>query len=345
MLALRARRTAARPSATCRCPTRPASRRPRARGVVHVASTRNPNQVFDLVPGDRALRGRATAHARPARPSGRSCRCARASCPGCLYLHDLALDRRAAARQRRRAERGRAPRRRRRLRAASGGRACIERLGRPAPSRANYLQLNSIAAGADARAARSSPRRRDAIVDAPARAPQLPGRRPRRDLLRRDARAGRPRPHAPALGASARAGGSGSTTAATARSGWSRTARFQRVARASRLDARPRASHGDVAFVGTSRVLPRFRQYAPGLDLATQRLRRPRARHADAAGCWAASSGRTATRSSPSRRFRRCGDGLSLPPAGARRVDERAGPLLSPCSSHEPQSRGGRAQP
>ena len=39
---------------------------------------------------------------------------------------------------------------------------------------------------------------------------------------------------------------------------------FQRVAHAARLDARA-VLRGRVAFVGTSRVLPRFRQYAPGL--------------------------------------------------------------------------------
>ncbi len=38
------------------------------------------------------------------------------------------------------------------------------------------------------------------------------------------------------------------------------------------------AFHGRFAFVGTSRVLPRFRQYAPGLKTDARDLRRPRAR-------------------------------------------------------------------
>ena len=69
-----------------------------ARGVVHVATTRNPNQVYDL----DARRPRACCVPSPhALPS----RCALPARPG--------ADRRRAPRQRRRTERGRPPRRRR----------------------------------------------------------------------------------------------------------------------------------------------------------------------------------------------------------------------------------------
>ena len=126
-------------------------------------------------------------------------------------------------------------------------------------------------------------RSRDSFFSASADAPsarrpgpsQLPGRPARRDLLGRDARADRARADAPALGAPARAAGSGSTTAATARSASSSDGALRARSRGCPAGRAASASTGDVAFVGTSRVLPRFRQYAPG----------PRRRRAASAAC------------------------------------------------------------
>src|SRR5206468_1348209 len=57
----------------------------RRRGIVHVASTRNPNQVFDLRPAAPSANGRRPGDARTLVP-------VRARFfPGGLYLHDLAL--------------------------------------------------------------------------------------------------------------------------------------------------------------------------------------------------------------------------------------------------------------
>ena len=161
----------------------------------------------------------------------------------------------------------------------------------------NYLQLNSIAAGADLASSFFS-----ASADAHRRAApgpsQLPGRPPRRRLLRRDARARRARADAAALGAAARRRAVG---------GQQRLRRGRRLSTDGRFEAVARLP-------GWTRglVLPRRRrvrrhvardpalpQYAPGLDLDAQRLRRPRGRHAHRARSSAASSGRTATRSSP----------------------------------------------
>ncbi len=60
----------------------------RARNVVHVASTRNPNQVFDLMP----VSGTRERLDRPGLETGRELVPVRSRFyPGCLYIHDLAL--------------------------------------------------------------------------------------------------------------------------------------------------------------------------------------------------------------------------------------------------------------
>ena len=80
----------------------------RKRHVVHVASTRNPNQVYDFKPV-RSLAPRRDVALEPL--SGRPLVPVRSRFyPGSAYLHDLALRRGRAPRQCRRAERGGPPR-------------------------------------------------------------------------------------------------------------------------------------------------------------------------------------------------------------------------------------------
>jgi len=219
----------------------------RERRIVHVAATRNPNQILDLAP--------AKAEGRPLLP-------VRARFyPGRLYLHDLALvggvlhgnavgENAVVRLDGDRHERVWWP-------------SAIERHGRPDFSR-NYLQLNSIAAG-------------DSIADSyftastDAVAARRPGHRnfpvDRRGVLysgasREPVARGLTRPHSARLhrgrvwvddsgyGGLVTLAGDGFETVARL-PGWTRGLCF----------------HGRVAFVGTSRVLPRFRSYAPGLDV------------------------------------------------------------------------------
>ena len=114
----------------------------RTRMVVHIASTRNPNQVFDLIPV-AGMRDRLDVP--PTGPRTNWSRSARASIPGCLYIHDLAMiggDLHANAVGQNAV-----------VRLDDDGRAervwwpkCIETENGPIFSR-NHIQLNSIAAG------------------------------------------------------------------------------------------------------------------------------------------------------------------------------------------------------
>jgi uncharacterized protein (TIGR03032 family) len=220
----------------------------RERGVVHLASTRNPNQVYDLVP--------AVAEGRPLVPLRSR------FLPGSLYLHDLALvggelhanavGHNAVVRL-----------------PPDGGfervwwPKAIERAGEPDFSR-NYLQLNSIAAGPtlersafSASAERISARRpghrnfpvdrRGVIFDGATREP----------LVR-----GLTRPHSARLHEGRLwVDDSGYGGVGTVADG-----RFEPLARLGSW-TRGLCLVGEVAFVGISRVIPRFRQYAPGLDV------------------------------------------------------------------------------
>jgi len=227
------------------------------RGRLHVASTRNPNVLFEFAPatgflgeepGDETLRGALLP------VSARYL-------PGRLYLHDLAF-----------------------VGGALHGSACgINAIVRfpeaggfrpvwwprsidaPAGPRfdRNYLQLNSIAAGRtlkesffSASAAVPSARRpgqRNFPVDG--RGVLFSGRN--RDVVA----TGLTRPH------SARLHGG---RVWVANSGYGELGvvagdRFEALARLPGW-TRGLACRGGVAFVGTSRVIPRFRSYAPGLD-------------------------------------------------------------------------------
>lgn len=236
----------------------------RRRGVVHLASTRNPNQIFELAPARGLLErddvrlsraDRREAALRPLLPLRSRL------FPGSLYLHDLALvggvlhgnavGHNAVVRF-----------------GANGGyeRAwwprCIESPRGPVFGR-NYLQLNSIAAGKNLRSSfftasadRISARRpgqRNFPVDG--RGVVFSGR------TREPVARGLTRPHSARLHRGVLYvlnSGYGELTAVDAGlhviarlPGWTRGLCFR----------------GGVAFVGLSRVIPRFRVYAPGLDV------------------------------------------------------------------------------
>lgn len=231
------------------------------RGVVHVASTRNPNQVFDLVPATAVTTaGDGRARPLPARPliPVRS-----RFLPGSLYLHDLALvggtlhanavGQNAVVRLHLdgRYERVWWPR-------------CVETAAGPLCAR-NHLQLNSIAAGRTLRTSYFS-----ASTDAPSA--RRPGHRnfpvdgrgvifsgaTREPVVR-----GLTRPHSARLhegrlwvdnsGYGQVGIGEGGRFVAVAQlPGWTRGLAFYR----------------HLAFVGTSQILPQFHHYAPGLDPA-----------------------------------------------------------------------------
>jgi uncharacterized protein (TIGR03032 family) len=231
----------------------------RARGVVHVASTRNPNQVFDFAPatgvlarGDMACRCPADRPLVPVQAR---------FLPGCLYMHDLALIGGE-------------------LHANAVGHnavvsigdcgafrrawwpRCIDAARGPRCDR-NYLQLNSIAAGSDLR---------HSFFSASCAAPSTrrPGHRnfpvDKRGVVfsgatREPVAFGLTRPH------SARLRGS---RIWVANSGYGELGFVDNEALVpvARLQGWTRGLclHKAIAFCGTSRVIPRFRQYAPGLD-------------------------------------------------------------------------------
>ena len=232
----------------------------RARGVVYVASTRNPNQVYDLAPVT-SLRERLDVDLFPL--EDRPLVPVRSRfLPGSLYLHDLALIGRA-------------------LYATAVGENAIVRLyddarvervwwpraiegpGGPIFGQ-NYIQLNSIAAGRTLKGSYFS-----------ASADRMGARRPGHRNFAVDGRGvifsgatrevfarGLTRPHSARihggriwvansgygeLGVAER----GAFTPVARLPGWTRGLCFQ----------------DSVAFVATSRVIPRFSRYAPGLDL------------------------------------------------------------------------------
>jgi uncharacterized protein (TIGR03032 family) len=233
----------------------------RARGTVHIASTRNPNQVYELAAVTGSI-ARADARAAPS-PTPWLTPVASRFYPGCLYLHDLAMIGGKLH--------GNAVGHNAVVRLGDGGQfervwwpACIEQNGKPRFDR-NYLQLNSIAAGADLAGSFFS-----------ASCPRISRRRPghlnfpvdRRGVIfsgrtREPQVSGLTRPHsARFLGKQIWVANSGygelgfgedgKLTVAAKLPGWTRGLCFC----------------GPIAFVGTSRVIPRFACYAPGLDVS-----------------------------------------------------------------------------
>jgi uncharacterized protein (TIGR03032 family) len=239
----------------------------RRRNVVHVGSTRNPNQIYDLAPVDELLPRFDMRPAGVQRPTLVPVRAR--MLPGSLYTHDLAF------------VGGR-------LHANASGHNAVVRITDGAGPRfsaggfeyawwprcaetksgvviqQNHLQLNSIAAGASLAKSYFS-----ASTD------RISSRRPghanfpvdRRGVVfsgatREPIAYGLTRPHSARL----RDGQVWVLNSGYGEYGRIDAGAFHSVATLPGW-TRGLAFHKRVAFVGTSRVLPRFRQYAPGLRL------------------------------------------------------------------------------
>lgn len=224
----------------------------RERGLVHLASTRNPNQVYDLEPVEAEDRPLIAIRSR--------------FYPGSLYLHDLAL---VAGELH-----GNAVGQNAVVRLPPEGRfervwwpKAIEMPEGPVFAR-NHLQLNSIAAGesiersyfsasADAISARRPGHRhfpvdrRGVIFEGATREPVV------RELTR---------PHSARL----HDGVLWVDNSGYGEVGPVVNGRFDPLARLSGW-TRGLCLLRRVAFVGVSRVIPRFRRYAPGLDVDRSR--------------------------------------------------------------------------
>jgi uncharacterized protein (TIGR03032 family) len=232
----------------------------RRRRVVHVASTRNPNRIFDFAPAASAL-PRADSPSPQLDGNPLLPQSARFY-PGALYLHDLAIVGGELH--------GSAVGENAVVRLPDGGGyervwwpRAIERRGRPDFGR-NYLQLNSIAAGDELRSSfftasaeetgSRRPGHRDFPVDR--RGVVLSG------VTREPIARGLTRPHSARLYRRRLwALDSGYGGICTVRDG-----EIETVARLPGW-TRGLGFRGDVAFVATSRVIPRFRNYAPGLEI------------------------------------------------------------------------------
>jgi uncharacterized protein (TIGR03032 family) len=232
----------------------------RRRGIVHLASTRNPNQVYDLAPvtgvTPRLDSESVAVTDRPLTPIRSR------FLPGSLYMHDLAMIGQE-------------------LYANSVGQNAIVRLydegrhervwwprsiemdGQPVFGQ-NHIQLNSIAAGATLETSYFS-----------ASADRLSARRPghknfpvdRRGVIfsgatREVMARGLTRPHSARL----YDGRVWVDNSGYGELGYAENGKFRPVIKLPGW-TRGLCFHDNVAFVGTSRVIPRFRQYAPGLDV------------------------------------------------------------------------------
>lgn len=229
------------------------------RGVVHIASTRNPNQIFELVPvtdvlprSDRAVEAPADRPLLPRRSR---------FLPGATYVHDLAmvgdaLHANAVGENAVVDLGGERPRR-------VWWPRCVESDGEPAFDR-NYIQLNSIAAGADVASSFFS-----------ASSDRISSRRPGHRNYPVDGRGvvfagdtrepiarGLTRPHSARL----HDGRLWVDNSGYGQAGVIEDGRFEAVARLPGW-TRGLGFASGIAFVATSRVIPRFRQYAPGLNV------------------------------------------------------------------------------
>jgi uncharacterized protein (TIGR03032 family) len=232
----------------------------RVRGVVHVASTRNPNQIFDLRPSQGLIPRldveEMQLQEKPLLPVRTR------FLPGCLYIHDLAMvgDQLHANSVGQNAVVRLSP---------SGGyeRAwwpkCVESENGPVFGQ-NHLQLNSIAAGETLDASFFSASTDEITHERPGD-PTFPV--DRRGVIfsgaSREAIArGLTRPHSARL----RDSRIWVDNSGYGEVGFIDGEQFRAV---SRLPGWTRGLcfAGGVMFVGTSRVLPRFRQYAPGLEV------------------------------------------------------------------------------
>jgi uncharacterized protein (TIGR03032 family) len=232
----------------------------RKRGTVYVASTRNPNQVYRLAPVASLLERqdveRKNAGDHVLMPVSSSIY------PGCLYLHDLAIvggnlygnavGQNAVASL---GEHG--------VHRIVWWPRCVETRSGLITSR-NHLQLNSIAAGRTLRDSYFSASTDTVSI-------RRPGHKnfpvDRRGVIfsgrtREPVARGLTRPHSARLHRGRIwVDNSGYGELAIVESGG-----FSAIARLPGW-TRGLAFHGGIAFVGTSRVIPEFRHYAPGLDV------------------------------------------------------------------------------
>jgi uncharacterized protein (TIGR03032 family) len=231
----------------------------RQQNVIHIASTRNPNMVYDFAPCADFL----------AEEKEKKAPCLEGLLlplrvrylPGSLYLHDLAvIDGGLYANAVGMNAVVNLPER-------SGFKPvwwplCIESESGPRFNK-NYLQLNSIAGGASIA---------ESYFTASAAIPS--GRRPghlnfpvdRRGVVfsgktREVVGTGLTRPHSARL----RSGEVWVDNSGYGEFGRIRGGRFEVVWKLKGW-TRGLCFHGNIAFVGTSRVIPRFRHYAPGID-------------------------------------------------------------------------------
>lgn len=229
------------------------------RGVVYVASTRNPNQIYDFV-SVAGLMPRLDVDQMPL--DGRPLLPVRSRfLPGCSYLHDLAIiDGQLHANSVGQnavihvAEQGRSSR--------VWWPACIEVDGKPIFEQ-NHIQLNSIAAGATLEESFFSASADEVTLLRPGHPDYPVDRRgvifsgaTREPIVR-----GLTRPH------SVRrfAGRLWVDNSGYGEFGFAEGDKFVSVAHLPGW-TRGLCFRGGIAFVGTSRVIPRFRKYAPGLD-------------------------------------------------------------------------------
>lgn len=238
----------------------------RARRTVAVASTRNPNQIFELAPAGRTLPRKDVSPPamtdRPLMPIATTIH------PGAMYIHDLAhIGGRLYANcvgQNAVAEMGEAGEHR-----LIWWPRCVERRGRPVID-ANYIQLNSIANAESiedsfftASTDRIS-RRRPGHVNFPVDRRGVLFSGATREVVVR----GLTRPHSARVhdgrvyiddsgyGRLVVADKNGGIETVTELPGWTRG-----------LCVHPRG----VALVGTSRIIPRYSRYAPGLTAERSR--------------------------------------------------------------------------
>jgi uncharacterized protein (TIGR03032 family) len=232
----------------------------RTRGIVHVAATRNPNQIFDLVPSQGCMQ-RLDMEGEPDRANVLLPIRTR-FLPGCLYIHDLAMigtdlyansvGQNAIVHL-----------------AASGAHTrvwwpkCVETDKGPIVGR-NHLQLNSIAAG-DTLEGSFFSASTDEVTDVRPGDPTFPV--DRRGVVfsgqsREPIARGLTRPHSARQYA---------TRIWVDNSGYGEVGYLdnERLHAVARLPGWTRGLcfFGRIMFVGTSRVLPRFAAYAPGLDV------------------------------------------------------------------------------
>ena len=233
----------------------------RKKSLVYVASTRNPNQVYDLMPIDSCTERLDLAMDVPEDHPLVPIRSR--FLPGCLYMHDLALvngDLHANAVGHNAVVRLNEDGSYKRVWWPS----CIETDDGPLFGQ-NYIQLNSIAAGRDLKSSFFSAssdkisNRRPGHLNYPVDGRGVIFSGATRDPIAR----GLTRPHSARLDAKHRLFVDNS---GYGEFGLIEEGRFQPVTRLPGW-TRGLAFCQGVAFVGTSRVIPRFSQYAPGLDV------------------------------------------------------------------------------